>query len=431
MASKIPSVKGFRDILPAEARARRRLLASAAAVLERYGYEEIEVPLLERGELFARSVGATSDIVEKEMYAFEDRDGALIALRPEGTASVVRAYLEAGLNRAQPVSRLYYQGPMFRRERPQKGRYRQFTQIGAELMGRDDPEADAEVLCLVADVCRDTGLGTIRIDINSLGDSACRPAYRDALASFARERLGSLCDDCRNRIDRNPLRILDCKNPQCRSATADAPMMVEFLCPPCAAHRERVMDLVAKADVAVTENPRMVRGLDYYCRTAFEISAPGLGAQDAIGGGGRYDGLVAELGGPDVACVGFAFGVERMLMAAEAAGTVDGGQATPELFVAPITETAASVALNLARRLRGAGRVVELGPADRKLKAQMKLADRAGARWVVIIGEEELARGRAGVRDLVARVDYPDCVDVTADGEAIVEAIERMARGEA
>jgi histidyl-tRNA synthetase len=431
MPAKVPSVKGFRDILPAEARARRRVLGAAVAVLERYGFEEIELPLLERGDLFARSVGATSDIVEKEMYAFEDRDGTLVALRPEGTASVVRAYLEAGLNRAQPVARLYYHGPMFRRERPQKGRYRQFTQIGAELMGRDDPQADAETLCLVADICADAGLGTIRIEINSLGDAACRPAYREALAAFARSRLGSLCEDCRNRIDRNPLRILDCKNPGCRAATTDAPMMVDFLCAPCAAHREQVLRLLCDAEVTVVENPRMVRGLDYYCRTAFEISAPGLGAQDAIGGGGRYDGLVAELGGPEVSCIGFAFGVERMLMAAEAAGTADASPAGPEFFVAPITDAAGSIALRLARRLRGAHRVVELGPADRKLKAQMKLADRAGARWVVIIGDEELARGRAGVRDLVARTDYADCVDLTADGETIAQAVERKARREA
>jgi len=431
MASKVSSVKGFRDVLPAEARARRRLLGAATAVLERYGYQEIELPLLERGELFTRSVGATSDIVEKEMYAFEDRDGTLIALRPEGTASVVRAYVEAGLSRAQPVMRLYYHGPMFRRERPQKGRYRQFTQIGAELMGRDDPQSDAETLCLVADICGEAGLGAIRLEVNSLGDAACRPAYREALAGFARSRIAALCEDCRNRIERNPLRILDCKNPQCRAATTDAPMMVDHLCDPCAEHRAKVLHLVREAHVPYQENPRMVRGLDYYCRTAFEISAPGLGAQDAIGGGGRYDGLVAELGGPEVPCIGFAFGVERMLMAAEAAGTVDASPAKPEFFIAPITEAAGSVALNLARRLRGAGRVVELGPADRKLKAQMKLADRAGARWVVIIGEEELARGRANVRDLVARADYADCVDITADGETIVRAIERMAPGEA
>lgn len=431
MPAKVPSVKGFRDVLPAEARARRRIIAAATSVLERYGYQEIELPLLERGELFARSVGATTDIVEKEMYAFDDRDGTLVALRPEGTASVVRAYVEAGLNRAQPVARLYYHGPMFRRERPQKGRYRQFTQIGAELMGRDDPQSDAETLCLVADICAAAGLGAIKLEVNSLGDAACRPAYREALSEFARSRLAALCEDCRNRIDRNPLRILDCKRPECRAATADAPMMVGFLCEPCAGHRRAVLELVRDAGVAIEENPRMVRGLDYYCRTAFEITAPGLGAQDAIGGGGRYDGLVAELGGPEVPCVGFAFGVERMLMAAEAAGTVDTAAASPEFFIAPITEAASSAALKLARRLRGVGRVVELGPADRKLKAQMKLADRAGARWVVILGEEELARGRAGVRDLVARTDYADCVDLAAEGETIVLAIERMARSEA
>ena len=272
MPAKVPSVKGFRDILPAEARARRRVLGAAVAVLERYGYEEIELPLLERGELFARSVGATSDIVEKEMYAFEDRDGTLVALRPEGTASVVRAYLEAGLDRAQPVARLYYHGPMFRRERPQKGRYRQFTQIGAELIGRDDPQADAETLCLVADICAEAGLGAIRIEINSLGDAACRPAYREALAAFARSRLGSLCEDCRTRLDRNPLRLLDCKNRGCRAATTDAPMMVDHpVCAVCGTPRAGAPAPLRCRGDDCRANPRMVRGLDYYCRTAFEI----------------------------------------------------------------------------------------------------------------------------------------------------------------
>jgi len=421
---KITVVKGFRDVMPAEARVRRSVLAAAERVLESYGFAEIELPLLERGELFARSVGATTDIVEKEMYAFEDRDGELVALRPEGTASVVRAYLEAGLARSEPIVRLYYQGPMFRRERPQKGRYRQFTQIGAELLGRDDPEADAEILCLVDDLCLAAGLGAVTLEVNSLGDGACRPAYRQILTAYCRSLGNRICEDCGARLERNPLRILDCKNEACRAATVDAPMMLDHLCDPCRSHHGRVLELAAVAGVTVRENRRMVRGLDYYCRTAFEISAGGLGAQAAVGGGGRYDGLVAELGGPEVPGIGFAFGVERMVLAAEAAGTATANPTAPDFFIAPLGAAAANAALALARRLRGVPRVVELGASDRKLKAQLKLADRAGARWVILLGDDELQRGRAGVRDLRQRRDYADCVDLGAKGSEIVLAIE-------
>jgi histidyl-tRNA synthetase len=444
MSSKIPAVKGFRDVLPPEARARRRLLRAAESVLERYGYAEIELPLLERGELFARSVGATTDIVEKEMYAFEDRDGTLVALRPEGTASVVRAYLESGMSRSQPVARLYYHGAMFRRERPQKGRFRQFSQIGAELLGRDDAQSDAETLCLVADICREARLGNVTIEINSLGDRACRPAYRSALAAFGAQHVDRLCVDCRARLERNPLRLLDCKNEACRAVMADAPRMRDFLCDPCRSHHERVLALASAAGVELEENPSMVRGLDYYCRTAFEVTAGGLGSQAAVGGGGRYDGLVAELGGSDVPGVGFAFGLERMWMAAAAAAEKRREAATPEgwreegidaprpeLFVAPVSAPAESAAIALARRLRGTGRVVELGPSDRKLKAQLKLADRAGARWVVIVGDREVETGRASVRDLRARTDYPECVDLSASGDDVVRSIERMVKREA
>jgi histidyl-tRNA synthetase len=431
MPGKISVVKGFRDVLPREAAARRRILAAGIAVLERYGFGEIELPLLERGELFSRSVGASTDIVEKEMYAFEDRDGELVALRPEGTASVVRAYLESGMVRAQPVARLYYHGPMFRRERPQKGRFRQFSQIGAELLGRDDPQADAEMLCLVADLCEATGLGDVRIEVNSLGDSGCRPGYRKALADFGHAHAASLCADCRARLDRNPLRILDCKNDRCREVTADAPLMQDYLCGDCTDHHARVVAAASGAGVVLHSNPRMVRGLDYYCRTAFEVTAAGLGAQSAVGGGGRYDGLVAELGGPQVAGIGFAFGIERMEMVARAAGGASDGTTGPEFYVAPVDRAGEVVAVTVARRLRGAGRVVELGPSDRKLKAQLKLADRTGARWAVIVGKQEIGTGRAMVRDLEARKDYTEGVDLGASGAEIVATIERMAQVEA
>jgi len=476
----ITSIKGFRDVLPAEAARRRRLVEKIRDVLESYGYGEMELPLLEKGELFQRSVGATSDIVEKEMYAFEDRDGALVALRPEGTASLVRAYLEAGLARALPVARLWYTGPMFRRERPQKGRYRQFSQLGAEFLGRDDPAADAETLCLVADVCAAAGVPEARIQVNSLGDAACRPAYREELAAFGRAVAADLCDDCRARLDRNPLRLLDCKNEGCRTAMAGAPMMIDRLCQPCREHHDEVLRLAAAAGVALEAEPRMVRGLDYYCRTAFEIVAGGLGSQDAIGGGGRYDGLVEALGGPAVPGVGFAFGLERLDLAAiaaqaeaasaasasaaAAAGSTLAAQAgtsvatasppaaaaspppaqagtaapttpletdsgpPPLALLAPIGDAAAPAALALARRLRQTGSRIDIESPRRRLKAQMKQADKVGARFVVILGDAELESGRATVRDLHARNDLPALFGLDEDAAVIVERLERVGR---
>lgn len=414
--------------MPDEAARRRRIVGEAVRVLGTYGYEEIELPLLERAELFSRSVGQTSDIVEKEMYAFEDRDGTMVALRPEGTASVARAYLENGLARSNPVARLYYQGPMFRRERPQKGRFRQFSQIGAELLGRDDAEADAETLCLVADVCNAVGVKALRIEINSLGDATCRPAYREALIAFGRAHAADLCEECRARLERNPLRLLDCKNERCRAATADAPVMLDYLCEACRTHHERVLALINAAGVHnVVPNPRMVRGLDYYCRTAFEILAAGLGAQDAIGGGGRYDGLVAALGGPDVPGIGFAFGIERLDLASSEPATVT----SPAFLIVPIGAAAAAPALVLARRLRNAGLTVDLAGSDRRLKAQLKTADKKGIRFVIILGDDELASGSATVRDMTAHADYRACFALDASADAIVASVERTAASEA
>jgi histidyl-tRNA synthetase len=418
---RITSIKGFRDVLPAEAEQRRRIVRSARRVLESYGYEEVELPLLERSELFQRSVGATSDIVEKEMYSFEDRDGDRIALRPEGTASVVRAYLEAGMARSHPISKLYYVGPMFRRDRPQKGRFRQFTQIGAECLGREDPDSDAEVVCLLHDLFEDVGIASARIEINSLGDRQCRPAHRTALLEYVRRQAPQLCADCRERLDRNPLRLLDCKQEGCQAAMREAPVMQDFLCEPCRAYHRRVLELLAALQVPVTPNPRMVRGLDYYTRTAVEIRASGLGAQDAMGGGGRYDGLVAELGGPEMGGIGFALGLERMQLAV---GDLEASASEPSLFVAPLGIEATAPALALARRLRKAARQVEVGASDRRLKAQLQRADKLGARYVVILGEQELASGRATVRDLVARSDRPGCFGLGDDAESILRSLE-------
>jgi histidyl-tRNA synthetase len=357
------------------------------------------------------------------MYAFEDRDGAIIALRPEGTASLVRAYLEAGLARATPVARLWYGGSMFRRERPQKGRFRQFSQIGAEFLGRDDAAADAETICLVADICRAVGVRGMRIQINSLGDASCRPAYREKLTAFGRSVVSRLCDDCKARLERNPLRLLDCKNEGCQAAMVDAPLMVDHLCDACRDHHVEVLRLLSAAAVPVHSQPRMVRGLDYYVRTAFEITAEGQGAQDAIGGGGRYDGLVAALGGPDLPGVGFAFGVERLQLASPVEEEKD---YAPLALIAPIGDVAAPAALALARRLRQTGCRIDLESPRRRLKAQMKQADKIGARFVVILGEAELETRRATVRDLKAQKDYPSLFALDDEAESIIAALGVM-----
>jgi histidyl-tRNA synthetase len=416
----ISSIKGFRDVLPAEAARRRDIVDSARRVLEAYGYGEVELPLLEKVELFSRSVGAATDIVEKEMYAFEDRDGATIALRPEGTASLVRAYLEAGLARAQPVARLWYGGAMFRRERPQKGRYRQFSQIGAEFLGREDPAADAETLCLVAAICEAVGVRGMRIQVNSLGDATCRPAYRELVAAYGRSVIDRLCDDCKARLERNPLRLLDCKNEGCRAAMLGAPIMRDHLCAPCKAHHHAMWTLAAAAGLKLEFNPHIVRGLDYYVRTAFEVTAEGQGAQDAIGGGGRYDGLVEALGGPNLPGIGFAFGVERLQLAS---GTDGDSQPAPLAMIAPIGDAAAAPALDLARRLRQTGCRIDLESPHRRLKAQMKQADKIGARFVVIVGDAEVESGRATVRDLKAQKDYPALFGFDDTAEAILVAL--------
>jgi histidyl-tRNA synthetase len=416
----ITSIKGFRDVLPAEAARRREIVDCARIVLEAYGYGEVELPLLEKVELFKRSVGDTSDIVEKEMYAFEDRDGATIALRPEGTASLVRAYLEAGLARATPVARLWYGGPMFRRERPQKGRFRQFSQIGAEFLGREDAAADAETLCLVADLCKAVGVRGMRINLNSLGDAACRPAYREKLTEYGRSVADRLCEDCKARLERNPLRLLDCKNEGCQAAMEAAPLMIDHLCDECRAHHTEVLHLLSVAGVPVHAQPRMVRGLDYYVRTAFEITAEGQGAQDAIGGGGRYDGLVSALGGPDLPGIGFAFGVERLQLASP---DEEEESVAPLALIAPVGDVAAPCALALARRLRQTGCRIDLESPRRRLKAQMKQADKVGARFVVILGDAELEAGRATVRDLKAQKDYPSLFALDDEAESIIAAL--------
>ena len=423
----ISAVKGFRDALPEAARLLGRVESTALGVLARYGFAEIRLPIVEKTELFARAIGETTDIVEKEMYTFPDRDGTLLTLRPEGTASLVRAFVEHHLDQKDPVGRFAYVGPMFRHERPQKGRHRQFYQVGAELIGREDPLGDAELLVAMTDILDGIGISGATLLLNSLGDEACRPAYRDRLRAFGEEHRAELCENCRRRLEKNPLRILDCKEEGCRAATTNAPHLVDHLCAPCADHFARVRSLLDEAGVAYQLDWRLVRGLDYYVRTTFEVIGAGMGAQSAIGAGGRYDGLVAQIGGPQTSGIGFAFGVDRLVLALQASQpdveSEVAGELAPEIFIAPLGAAAEAAALVVARRLRQGGVHVELD-GGRSLKSLMRRADRLKARQVMILGEEELAQRRATMRDMEAKQDRKLAVDIDLTGAELLAAVK-------
>lgn len=392
-------------MLPDVARAWERLSSTAHALFARYGYEPIYTPLFEHTELFARGIGEATDIVTKEMYTFADRSGRSLTLRPEGTAGVVRAAIEHSLVPQGAVAKYYYAGPMFRYERPQKGRMRQFWQIGVELLGAAEPSADAEVIALLVRYFESLGLPRerMRLLVNSMGDEACRPAYRDSVAAYIRAHEDSLCEECRRRADTNPLRAFDCKNEGCQAVMAGAPRISDALCDECREHYEAVKRRLDALGVTYEEEPRLVRGLDYYTRTVFEVQAEGLGAQNAIGGGGRYDGLFATLGGPPTPGLGFALGFERTLLALRAAGVEPGAAEGVAAYVAAVDESARDAVFGLAMALRDAGVAAELDHRGRSLKAQLKQADKLGARVAVIVGPDELASGEATVRDMLTK----------------------------
>jgi histidyl-tRNA synthetase len=395
------AARGTRDIKESEVAAFHELEKAARDVFRRYGYEEIRTPVFETAELFQRAVGEATDIVEKEMYVFEDRGGRKLALRPEGTAGVVRAYLEHGWDKTGGLRKLFYSGPMFRADRPQAGRYREFWQIGAEYFGNPSAQADADMLWLVKDLLEAYGLKDVKFQLNSIGCPKCRPQYRETLVKFLEGKKASLCEDCQRRLEKNPLRALDCKvdGPK----LADAPKIADHLCDECRAHDKELKELLnapgLKFDYA--ENPWLVRGLDYYSRTVFEVTASGLGSQDAVAAGGRYDALVKTLGGPDVPAVGFALGMDRVARARYGeAGAPLGGDADRRVFVALAGAGTGPTGYEFVRRLRAAGFTAEVGASDKSLKAQLRWADAWNARWVVLIGEDELKRGSAQLKDL-------------------------------
>lgn len=408
---KINAIKGFSDILPGEIEIWQLVEEKAREVFALYNFSEIRIPILEKTELFSRSLGETTDIVEKEMYTFADQDakGSLLTLRPEGTAGVVRAYVEAELYQVEPVRKLFYVGPMFRRERPQKGRLRQFYQIGAEALGRGDPYVDADIILLLGDFFSVVGLDGLTLELNSLGCVQCRPRYRQDLAAFLRERDKRLCANCQRRMERNPLRVLDCKEEDCLKVTEGAPSILEFLCKDCQDHFGTVKQLFHETNLEYRLNPRMVRGLDYYCRTTFEWTSARLGSQNAVAAGGRYDGLVEDLGGPATPGIGFAMGMERLVLLLGRRETKKPPR--PNLYLVWIGTAARGWAFPVVHRLRHKGIAVEMEGEGKSLKSQMRRADKLRAHHVLIVGEEELKSGKAVLRNMDSKKQFEVSLD--------------------
>jgi len=388
------AVRGVEDLLPPESEKFERVVESCKEIVKKAGFREVILPIFEEAGLFARSVGETTDIVQKEMYVFEDKGGRVIALRPEGTASAVRAYVEHGVFAREPFTKWFYVGPMFRFERPQAGRKRQFFQAGCEVFGLSSPGADAEVIKVADDVLKSLGVDTT-LEINSIGCEKCRPEYRKVLLEFLENQRENLCEDCQRRFERNPLRVLDCKNEKCREIVSGAPLITDFLCSECKEHFDGVKSYLRALEVEFTVNPFLVRGLDYYTRTVFEFKSKKLGAQSTVLAGGRYDRLISHLGGPDTPALGFALGVDRvMLLLPEVEEKREG------VFVITGGEEAYREGLKLVDTLRKKGIRAEIDHRQGSFKSQMKAADRVKAKYAVIIGEMELSEGFYSLKEL-------------------------------
>jgi histidyl-tRNA synthetase len=396
----IRGIKGVKDILPAEAPRWQAIEGAARRLSSLYGYQEIRVPIFEVTELFARSIGASTDIVEKEMYTFQDRDGSSLTLRPEATAGVVRAYVEHNLGASSAPQKFFYLGPMFRHERPQAGRLRQFHQFGVESFGSASSLADVEVVSLLWRFFTDLGLPGLTLEINSLGDAADRPVYKAALVDFLKGREEQLCENCRRRMGTNPLRVLDCKVPTCKTATEAAPRLTDYLSPGSRQHFEEVLAGLKDLNVPYRLNPRLVRGLDYYTLTTFEVTSQHLGAQNAVGAGGRYDGLVEALGGPKTPAIGFAVGLERVSLMLPDSALPSNPKA---VYVAGFGQKGARIGMRILHELRALGLRADSDSRATTLKAHLRQADRLGALLVLIIGDDEAEKGQLIVRDMVTK----------------------------
>jgi histidyl-tRNA synthetase len=407
----IQAIRGTKDILADEVAAWHHIEGTARALFALYGYREIRTPVFEETELFARGIGQETDIVAKEMYTFEDRDGGSLTLRPEATAGIVRAVIEHNLMNTDPALRVYAMGPMFRRERPQKGRYRQFHQVDVEAFGITSPSIDVEIIEMSLAYVEACGLVQYELVLNSVGDAKCRPAYVETLRAALRAQASKLCADCQRRTETNPLRVLDCKVPDDQAVIESLPRISDHLCPECRQHFAEVRRELDLLKIPYRLSHRLVRGLDYYVRTTFEVVSGELGAQNSVLGGGRYDGLVKALGGPDLSGIGFALGMERLVMLAPPVPV----EARCEVFIAPLASGALDFALRLQRQLRKAGVRALMDHEGRGLKSQMKRADKLGARFVAIMGEDELAHTRWTIRDMKASTQEEVGLDAAAE----------------
>jgi histidyl-tRNA synthetase len=399
VAERFKAMRGTHDILPEEARIWRAIEDRFVALSRRYGFSEIRIPIFEATELFERGTGFATDVVQKEMYTFADKKGRSLSLRPEATPSVIRAFLEHSLARRAKVAKFFYMGPMFRYDRPGAGRYRQFHQLGIEIIGTASPVADAEAVNLLWDYLTDIGLRGLKVRLNTLGGSDCRVKYSGIVRAFLADKLDRLCGDCHERFERNPLRVLDCKNKGCRAVIAEVPEIADVLCPECVDHFRRVQRYLTASGIDFYVDAKLVRGLDYYTRTVFEVVHESAGEDLALGGGGRYDRLVKEIGGPDIPAVGFSLGLERVVQALSDGGTRLAEEDPPQVYIAPVGDDAWEDAFDLAGKLRSHFRVwMEFEP--RKLENQLRTAARMGARFTAILGPDEVKQRAVGFKDM-------------------------------
>ena len=415
MALITKAVKGTQDILPSEVYKNQFIEQIVIDIAGKFGFKELRIPVFEHTELFQRGVGEKTDVVQKEMYTFDDKGGRSITLRPEGTAGVARAFLEHGLfNEALP-QKLCYVINCYRYEKPQAGRWREFQQFGVEMLGTSSPAADAEVISLANEIFAFLGIENLQLELNSIGCPECRKNYHNALREYFESKKENLCPTCLERLGKNPMRILDCKSPVCKEICEGAPAIIDYICEDCSAHFESVKKYLDVMNISYVVNPRIVRGLDYYTRTVFEFVSNQIGAQGTVCGGGRYDGLVEELGGPYTPSLGFAMGTGRLLMLLEAQGIELPKPDACELYVAPMGENAALEAMRIVSELRSNGVSSQTDVAGRSLKAQMKFADKIGARFTMVLGDNEIEQGKANLKNMdngeVTEVELADLAE--------------------
>lgn len=413
MAIKAP--RGTADILPSDAPIWRYVEKTAAETARTFGYEEIRTPVFEHTELFQRGVGDTTDVVQKEMYTFNDKGDRSITLRPEGTASAARAYIEHSMHALPQPVKLFYSCACYRYEKPQAGRLREFHQFGIEAFGSKDPSLDAEIIALASTIFKNLGAEALTLNLNSIGCPECRKKYNEALTAYLSAHSETLCETCNTRLSKNPMRVLDCKSPICKEVAKDAPVILDYICDDCRAHFETVQSYLKAMDIPFSIDPTIVRGLDYYTRTVFEFVSTQIGAQGTVCGGGRYDGLLEEIGGAAGPGMGFAMGIERILLVLKAQGCLPESEEAPQIFIASIGQTAAALALS--QKLRENGIYASCDVAGRSLKAQMKNADRLGARFSLVLGEDEVKSGEAqlknmetGEKETVSLSDIPSLI---------------------